>query len=125
MRPLQIILSALLLLACYAPGHAQTVAASAPSPVMLAQAQYLLTTSPSSVQDVCNRHGLSRASTIWTNSSSSVGIYLVSAPSTFYASALETEVEDDSSVLVFERNQRVNVPELTFASATVAQSTAA
>lgn len=127
MRPHLTILCALLLLACCASGQTQTIATSTSTffPVTQAQAQYLLTTAPSSVQDVCNRHGLSGASTIWTSSSSNVGIYLVNAPSAFYVPSLEIEVADDSSVLVFEHNQRVNVPELSSASANVAQSTAA
>jgi subtilisin family serine protease len=106
LRP-PILITVLLLLTCY--GAAQT--------------QYLLTTSPSSVQDVCNRHGLGPVAPVW--SSNNTAIYLVTPPAGFVPASLETEVDDDSAVVGFERNQTVGLPELSAASATVAQSTGA
>jgi len=100
-----ILITVLLLLTCY--GAAQT--------------QYLLTTSPSSVQDVCNRHGLGPVAPLW--SSNNTAIYLVTPPAGFVPASLETEVEDDTAVVGFERNQTVGLPELSAASANVAQST--
>lgn len=106
MRPkTAILITVLLLMTCY--GAAQT--------------QYLLTTSPSNVQDVCNRHGLGNASAVWSSGNS--GIYLVTPPPGFVPASLETEVDGDSAVLSFERDQTVGLPELTAASAGVAQST--
>lgn len=119
-----ILITVLLLMTCY--GAAQTLSSSYPAasaPNAASSSQYLLITSPSIVQDVCNRHGLGNAAAVW--SSGSTGIYLVTPPSGFVPTSLETEVEDDTAVFSFERNQTVGLPELSAASATVAQSTGA
>jgi subtilisin family serine protease len=115
----------LLLLTCYGAAQTLTQASTAPAYSSnsngTAQAQYLLTTSPSTVQDVCNRHGLGNPASVWSGSNNAV--YLVTPPAGFVPSSLETEVESDTSVVSFERNQAVSLPELSSASAGVAQPT--
>ena len=48
---------------------------------LMAQDKYVLVTSPSKVQDVCGRHGLSQLSQLTSGNSGMSGTYLVSAGS--------------------------------------------
>src|SRR5947209_4711828 len=88
---------------------------------LFAQTKYVLTTSsPSTVLDTCQRHGLTVEATGWTNGSS--GVFLVSAPSSVDVSSIEY---GDPAVANFEVNQAVAMPELSGATvAQLSQSTA-
>src|SRR5438270_8802461 len=75
---------------------------------LFAQTRYILTTSsPSTVLDTCQRHGLTIEATGWSNGSS--GVYLVSAPSAVDVSSIEYR---DSNIADFEVNQSIAMPEL-------------
>jgi subtilisin family serine protease len=76
----------------------------------MAQDHYVLVTSPSKVQDVCGRHGLTQVSQV-----SSRGVFLVS---TF---SVDSTIATDSDVQSFEPNHKLAVPELS--GATVASLT--
>jgi subtilisin family serine protease len=78
-------------------------------PVM-AQDHYVLVTSPSKVQDVCGRHGLTQVSQV-----SSRGVFLVSSFS------VDPNIATDSDVQSFEPNRTLGVPELS--GATIASLT--
>jgi subtilisin family serine protease len=75
-----------------------------------AQDHYVLVTSPSKVQDVCGRHGLTQLSQV-----SSRGVFLVS---TF---SVDSSIATDSDVQSFEPNRKLAVPELS--GATIASLT--
>jgi len=77
---------------------------------LLAQDKFVLVTSPSKVQDVCGRHGLTQITQV-----SSRGVFLVSTYS------VDPTIKTDSSVQSFEPNQALGVPELS--GATVASLT--
>ncbi|HET9839621.1 MAG TPA: S8 family serine peptidase [Candidatus Angelobacter sp.] len=77
---------------------------------LLAQDKYILVTSPTKVQDVCGRHGLTQITQI-----SSRGVFLVS---TF---SVDPTIATDSSVQSFEANRALGVPELS--GATIASLT--
>jgi subtilisin family serine protease len=80
---------------------------------LLAQNKFVLVTSPSKVQDVCGRHGLTQVSRL-----SSHGVFLVS---TF---SVDPNISTDSDVRSFEHNRSVGVPELSGATnASLTQST--
>jgi len=78
-----------------------------------AQNKYVLVTSPSKVQDVCGRHGLTQITQL-----SQRGVALVS---TF---SVDTTIATDSDVLSFESDRSLGVPELSGATiASLTQST--
>src|SRR5579859_615449 len=77
---------------------------------LLAQDKYILVTSPTKVQDVCGRHGLTQITQV-----SSRGVFLVSTYS------VDPTIATDSSVLSFESNRVLGVPELS--GATIASLT--
>jgi subtilisin family serine protease len=77
---------------------------------LLAQDKFVLVTSPSKVQDVCGRHGLTQITQV-----SSRGVFLVSTYS------VDPTIATDSSVQSFEPNQALGVPELS--GATIASLT--
>jgi subtilisin family serine protease len=80
---------------------------------LLGQDKYVLVTSPSKVQDVCGRHGLTQITQV-----SSRGVFLVS---TF---SVDPTIATDSSVQSFEANRALGVPELSGATiASLTQST--
>src|SRR5579859_5018709 len=80
---------------------------------LLAQDKYILVTSPTKVQDVCGRHGLTQITQV-----SSRGVFLVSTYS------VDPTIATDSSVLSFESNRVLGVPELSGATnASLTQST--
>ena len=63
---------------------------------LLAQDNYVLVTSPSKVQDVCGRHGLTQVTQL-----SNRGVFLVSSFS------LDPNIATDSDVQSFERDHRI------------------
>ncbi len=75
-----------------------------------AQDKFVLVTSPTKVQDVCGRHGLTQITQV-----SSRGVFLVSTYS------VDPTIATDSSVQSFEPNQALGVPELS--GATIASLT--
>jgi subtilisin family serine protease len=80
---------------------------------LLAQDKYVLVTSPSKVQDVCGRHGLTPITQLSTR-----GVFLVSTYS------VDPTIATDSAVQSFEPNRALGVPELSGAtSASLTQST--
>ena len=88
---------------------------------LFAQTNYILTTSsPSTVLDTCQRHGLTIVSTGWTNITS--GVYLVSSPTNVDPATIEY---GDPTIANFEANQSAAMPELSGATvAQLSQSTA-
>jgi subtilisin family serine protease len=85
-----------------------------------AQTSYILTASPSDVQGIVTRHGLTVVKDLFDGANC---IMLVTSPSAS-VSAVETEVESDLSVVGFEPEQRTSLPELNGATqATLNQST--
>jgi subtilisin family serine protease len=75
--------------------------------------KYVLVTSPSKVQDVCGRHGLTQLS------GTSAGVFLVSTAS------VDPSIATDTDVQSFEPNHTLGVPELSGATiASLTQSTA-
>lgn len=79
---------------------------------LLAQTGYVLTTSsPSTVLDICQRHGLTIMSTGWTNGTT--GIFLVSSPSSIDPSTIQY---GDPAIANFEVDQSVAMPELSGAT---------
>jgi len=79
--------------------------------------KFVLTTAPSNVQNACGNHGLQQVSTIWNNSTT--GVYLVSS-----ASTPDPKIATDVTILSFEPNQNLGVPELSGATtASLVQST--
>jgi subtilisin family serine protease len=88
------------------------------------QVEYILTTSPSSVDSLDHRHGLNFKSTVWCNANYRYGVYLVTDPSSRDSSKLQSEVNADSQTMSFELNQVIQLPELSgTTSAALAQST--
>ena len=82
---------------------------------LFAQTNYVLTTSsPSTVLDTCQRHGLTIVATGWTNSFS--GVYLVSSPTSVDPATIEY---GEPTIANFELNQAATMPELS--GATTAQ----
>ncbi len=78
-----------------------------------AQNKFVLVTSPSKVQDVCGRHGLTQITQL-----SQRGVVLVST------SSPDTTIATDSDVLSFEADKSLAVPELSGATiASLTQST--
>src|SRR5437016_3747412 len=92
---------------------------------MLAQQQYLLTSSsPTTAQSICSRHGLTFQATAWSSYAAGKGVYLVSAPAGSSDAAVETDLSTDSSVFGVEPVHPVSIPELAGASlVTLTQST--
>lgn len=86
------------------------------------QLQFLLTTtSPTSAQDVCSRHGLTFVATAWNDYSVNRGVYLISAPDGSTASSVQASLSTDGSVLGVEQVRPLGIPEI--AGATLTQST--
>jgi subtilisin family serine protease len=80
---------------------------------LMAQDKFVLVTSPSKVQDVCGRHGLTQITQL-----SSRGVFLVSTFSP------DPTISTDSDVQSFEPNRALAVPELSGATiASLTQST--
>jgi subtilisin family serine protease len=89
---------ALLMLVCLALGLPLT-----------AQTSYILTASPSNMQNVINNHGLTVVKELYDGANC---VMLVTSPSADITGT-ETEVESDLLVLGFEPEQRAALPELT------------
>ena len=75
---------------------------------LTAQTSYILTTSPSNVQNVVNQHGLTVVKELYDGTNCVMLVASVSADVT----GTETEVESDLRVLGFEPEQRASLPEL-------------
>lgn len=73
---------------------------------LVAQDQYVLVTSPSKVQEVCGRHGLSSLGQITNGNSGNSGTYLVSA------AAVDPSIATDPEVQSFEADRSLAVTEL-------------
>jgi subtilisin family serine protease len=73
---------------------------------LTAQDKYVLVTSPSKVQDVCGRHGLSQLSQLTSGSSGSSNTYLVTAGS------VDPAIATDPDVQSFEADHNLGVSEL-------------
>ncbi len=73
---------------------------------LIAQDKYVLVTSPSKVQDVCGRHGLSQLSQLTSGNSGNSGTYLVSSGS------VDPAIATDPDVQSFEPDQGLGVSEL-------------
>lgn len=80
---------------------------------LLAEDGYVLVTSPSKVQDVCGRHGLTQVS-----GSSSTGVYLVTT------SSVDPSIATDTDIQSFEPNRLIGTAELSGTTeASLTQST--
>lgn len=87
---------------------------------MVAQTSYILTASPSNMQGVIDRHGLSVVKELFDGTNC---VMLVTSPSSS-VNDVETEVESDVLVTGFEPEQHPGLPELNGATqATLTQST--
>lgn len=87
---------------------------------LTAQTSYILTSSPSNMQNVVNQHGLTVVKELYDGTNC---VMLVTSASADVAGT-ETEVESDVRVLAFEPDQRATLPELSSLSqATLTQST--
>ena len=87
---------------------------------LTAQTSYILTSSPSNVQNVVNQHGLTVVKELYDGTNCVMLVTSASAD----VSGTETEVESDVRVLAFEPDQRATLPELSSLSqATLTQST--
>lgn len=85
-----------------------------------AQSSYILTASPSNMQGIIDRHGLTVVKDLFDGANC---VMLVSSPSSS-VTAVETEVSSDLAVASFEPEQRLGLPELNGATqATLTQST--
>jgi len=73
---------------------------------LAAQDKFVLVTSPSKVQDVCGRHGLSQLSQLTSGSSGESGTYLVVTP------AVDPAIATDPEVQSFELDHPLGVSEL-------------
>src|ERR1700756_4713097 len=73
---------------------------------LTAQDKYVLVTSPSKVQDVCGRHGLSQLSQLTSGNSGSSSTYLVTAGS------VDPAIATDPDVQSFEPDHDLGVSEL-------------
>ncbi|HXB20893.1 MAG TPA: S8 family serine peptidase [Candidatus Solibacter sp.] len=99
------------------PATAQTKASSGHS-------EYILTTSPSSVDSLNRRHGLSYKATAWQNPKYGYAVYLVTAPPSKDPASLRAELSSDPETMAFEPNQVIEMPELSgTTSPALAQST--
>src|ERR1044071_116168 len=79
---------------------------------------YILTAPPSSVQNVCSHYGLSKRSTIWSNSA--VGVYAVTGPASVAMSTSDPQVRG------WEADRNMGQPELSGTTAfNLTQSTSA
>jgi subtilisin family serine protease len=86
---------------------------------------YVLATSPSNLDAVVARHGLTVVKELYEGNSGKVCVMLVSSPAVD-AAALLTEVQTDVLVTSFEPNQSAALPELSgLTQATLQQSTSA
>jgi subtilisin family serine protease len=86
--------------------------------------EYILTTSPSSVDSLNHRHGLNFQSTVWHNANYGYAVYVVADPSSRDSAQLQTELKSDSATISFEPNQVIILPDLSGStSAALAQST--
>ncbi|HET9363617.1 MAG TPA: S8 family serine peptidase [Candidatus Angelobacter sp.] len=87
---------------------------------LAAQTSYILTASPSNMQNIVNSHGLTVVKEIYDGANC---VMLVTSPSASI-SGVETEVESDLTVVGFEPQQHPTLPELSGATqATLTQST--
>jgi subtilisin family serine protease len=87
---------------------------------LAAQSSYILTASPSNMQGVIDRHGLTVVKELYDGANC---VMLVTSPAADVPET-ETEVEADLLVLSFEPEQRASLPELTgLTQATLTQST--
>jgi subtilisin family serine protease len=87
---------------------------------LTAQTSYILTTSPSNVQNVINQHGLTVVKELYDGTNCVMLVNSASADVT----GTETEVESDLRVVGFEPEQRAVLPELTgLTQPTLTQST--
>jgi subtilisin family serine protease len=87
---------------------------------LTAQTSYILTTSPSNVQNVISQHGLTLVKELYDGTNCVMLVTSASADVT----GTETEVESDLRVLAFEPDQRTVLPELTgLTQPTLTQST--
>ena len=87
---------------------------------LMAQTSYILTSSPSNVQNVVNQHGLTVVKELYDGANC---VMLVTSASADVAGT-ETEVESDLRVVAFEPDQRATLPELTsLTQPTLTQST--
>jgi subtilisin family serine protease len=85
-----------------------------------AQTTYILTASPSNVQGIIDRHGLTVVKELFDGTNC---VMVVNSPLAD-VSGVETEVDSDLSVVAFEPEQRLALPELNGATqATLTQST--
>src|SRR5437660_11754926 len=75
---------------------------------LAAQTSYILTVSPSNVQSVVSRHGLTVVKELFDGTNC---VMLVTSPSAD-VSGVETEVESDLAVTSFEPEQLTSLPEL-------------
>jgi subtilisin family serine protease len=75
---------------------------------LAAQTSYILTASPSNVQTIISRHGLTVVKELFDGTNC---VMLVTSPSAD-TSGVETEVESDLSVASFEPEQHTSLPEL-------------
>jgi subtilisin family serine protease len=75
---------------------------------LAAQTSYILTASPTSVQDIVDRHGLTVVKELFDGTNC---VMLVTSPSA-NTSSVETEVESDIQVASFEPEQRTSLAEL-------------
>ena len=73
---------------------------------MAAQNQFVLVTSPSKVQDVCGRHGLSQIGQLTSGNSGNSGTYLV------VAASVDPSIATDPDVQSFEADHALGVSEL-------------
>jgi len=87
---------------------------------LTAQTSYILTTSPSNVQNVVNQHGLTVVKELYDGTN----CVMLMASASADVTGTETEVESDLRVLGFEPEQRASLPELTgLTQPTLTQST--
>jgi subtilisin family serine protease len=86
--------------------------------------EYVVTTSPSSIDSLDHRHGLSFQSTVWHNPNYGYAVFQVTDPSSRDSAQLQAQLKADSATISFEPNQVVQLPELSgTTSAALAQST--
>lgn len=87
---------------------------------LTAQTSYILTASPSNVQNVVNQHGLTVVKELYDGTNCVMLVTSASAD----VSGTETEVESDLRVVGFEPEQRATLPELSsLTQTTLTQST--
>jgi subtilisin family serine protease len=87
---------------------------------LMAQTTYILTASPANVQSIIDRHGLTVVKEVFDGTNC---VMVVTSPSAD-VTGVETEVETDLTVVSFEPEQHLTLPELNGATqATLTQST--